>query len=168
MATSLSNQGVPGSVRVEQVVELLRASGARITTSRRILLRCLFDGAPHRSAEEISAEVQTLAPDVHISTIYRNLYELERLGVVVHSHLGHGPAIYHLASETHGHLVCEVCGSMVEAPGDFFDGLAAAAQHRYSFRIDPRHFAVLGQCANCSQAEEEGTDEAASLGPTLP
>jgi len=139
---------------VEQVLELLRASGARITTSRRLLLRCHFDGAPHRSAEELAAEVQVLAPDVHISTIYRNLYELERLGVVVHAHLGHGPAIYHLASETHGHLVCEVCGSMVEAPVDFFEGLALAARDRYGFGIDPRHFAVLGQCANCARAEE--------------
>lgn len=160
MATPPASQGIPGSVRVEQVVELLRASGARITTSRRILLRCLFNGSPHRSAEEISAEVQALAPDVHISTIYRNLYELERLGVVVHAHLGHGPAIYHLASETHGHLVCEVCGSMVEAPEDFFDGLAVAAQGSYGFKIDPRHFAVLGQCASCARAEEAGADEA--------
>jgi Fur family transcriptional regulator, ferric uptake regulator len=150
------NEKVPGSVRVEQVVELLRASGSRITTSRRILLRCLFDGAPHRSAEEIASEVQAIAPDVHISTVYRNLYELERLGVVVHAHLGHGPAIYHLATETHGHLVCEVCGAMVEAPGDFFEGLAKAADTRYGFSIDPRHFAVLGQCRSCAKARDEG------------
>ena len=106
----------PGSVRVEQVVELLRASGSRITSSRRILLRCLFDGAPHRSAEEIASEVQAIAPDVHISTIYRNLYELERLGVVVHAHLGPIPAMYHLTTETHGHLVCEVCGPWSRPP----------------------------------------------------
>jgi Fur family ferric uptake transcriptional regulator len=157
--TAAKNQGVPGSARVEEVVDLLRASGARITTSRRLLLGCLFDGAPHRSAEEIAAEVQVIAPDVHISTIYRNLSELERLGVVVHAHLGHGPAIYHLASETHGHLVCEVCGAMVEAPGDFFDGLAVAADNRYGFRIDPRHFAVLGQCVGCAKSQESGDDE---------
>lgn len=154
MAPTTANQGMPGSVRVEEVVELLRSSGARITTSRRLLLRCLFDGTPHRTAEELAAQVQVLAPDVHISTIYRNLYELERLGVVVHAHLGHGPAIYHLAEETHGHLVCEACGSMVEAPGDFFKGLAVAATKRYGFAIDPRHFAVLGQCDKCARDEE--------------
>jgi len=142
-----------GSARVEQVVDLLRSRGGRITTSRRLLLSCLFEGGPHRSAEQLAAEVQALAPDVHISTIYRNLYELERLGVVVHAHLGHGPAIYHLASESHGHLVCEVCGSMVEAPGDYFAGLAVAARSQYGFEIDPRHFAVLGQCAACAGAD---------------
>lgn len=138
--------------RVEKVLDLLRESGGRATTSRRVLLKCLFDDGPHRTAEELALEVQSVAPDVHLSTIYRNLDELERLGVVVHAHLGHGPATYHLASETHGHLVCEVCDAAVEAPEDFFFELMDAAAREYDFVIDPRHFAVLGRCAACAQA----------------
>lgn len=84
--------------RVEEVLDRLRETGGRATTSRRILLQCLFAEGPHRTAEELAEEVQRVAPDVHLSTIYRNLDELERLGVVVHAHLGHGPATYHLAS----------------------------------------------------------------------
>lgn len=135
---------------VEHALDLLRAHGGRITTSRRLLLQRLFETAEHRTAEELAAEVQSSAPDVHLSTIYRNLDELERLGVVVHAHLGHGPATYHLASDTHGHLVCESCGNMSEAPEAIFDQLAKAAKSNFGFRIDPRHFAVLGQCASCS------------------
>ncbi|HVC68856.1 MAG TPA: Fur family transcriptional regulator [Acidimicrobiales bacterium] len=140
------------SESVEQVLDLLRSHGSRVTTSRRLLLQCLFQDGVHRTAEELAAEVQTSAPDVHLSTIYRNLDELERLGVVVHAHLGHGPATYHLATETHGHLVCESCGAMLEAPQDFFDALARAAARDYGFTIDPRHFAVLGHCAACAPA----------------
>ncbi len=40
---------------------------------------------------------------MNISTIYRNLDQLVRLGVIDRSHLGGGPAAYHLASATHGH-----------------------------------------------------------------
>ncbi len=136
--------------RVEEVLDLLRESGGRATTSRRILLRCLFEEGPHRTAEELAEEVQRVAPDVHLSTIYRNLDELEHLGVVVHAHLGHGPATYHLASETHGHLVCEICGGTLEAPEGFFGELTSAAAREYNFVIDPRHFAVLGRCAGCA------------------
>ena len=136
---------------VEEVLERLRESGGRATTSRRILLRCLFDQGSHRTAEELAAEVQRVAPDVHLSTIYRNLDELERLGVIVHAHLGHGPATYHLASETHGHLVCEKCGGEMEAPEAFFRALTTAAKREYGFVIDPRHFAVLGHCAVCAE-----------------
>lgn len=125
-----------------------------MTTSRRQLLWCLYRDSTHRTAEEIAAEVQKTTPDVHLSTIYRNLEELERLGVVVHAHLGHGPATYHLASDTHGHLVCEACGATMEAPEKFFTSLSSAATREYDFEIDPRHFAVLGRCAGCRVAED--------------
>ena len=128
---------------VEKVLGLLRASGGRVTTSRRLLLGCLFEARGHRTAEELAAEVQASAPDVHLSTIYRNLDELEKLGVVVHAHLGHGPATYHLATETHGHLVCESCGTMLEAPEDLFGALARAAETDYGFRIDLHQEAIL-------------------------
>lgn len=137
--------------RVEEILELMRLNGGRVTTSRRLLLQCLFGGETHRTAEELLAEVQSRAPDVHLSTIYRNLEELERLGVVVHAHLGHGPAAYHLATATHGHLVCEACGSTFEAAAECFEALARAARQRYGFSIDPRHFAVLGTCAACQE-----------------
>src|SRR5271156_5158875 len=113
-AKNVGNKVTPESDRVEEVLDRLRESGGRATTSRRILLRCLFEKGPHRTAEELAEEVQRIAPDVHLSTIYRNLDELERLRVIVHAHLGHGPATYHLASETHGHLVCEACGREME------------------------------------------------------
>jgi len=113
----------------------------------------LFGAAGHRTAEELVAEIQAQAPDVSISTVYRNLEELERLGVVVHAHLGHGPATYHLATAAHGHLVCEKCGATIEVEDEFFRELAADAIRRYCFAIDPRHFAVLGICAGCEAGE---------------
>jgi len=138
------------SEMVDAVLALVRAQGGRVTTARRQLLEALFGAADHRTAEELAAEVQARAPDIHLSTIYRNLDELERLGVIVHTHLGHGPATYHLASSAHGHLVCERCGATLEAPEELFRGLSRAAQTRFGFSIDPRHFAVLGRCRDCS------------------
>jgi Fur family ferric uptake transcriptional regulator len=135
---------------VEGVLDMVRKHGGRITSSRRLLLRALFDSKGHRTAEDLAAEVQEQAPDIHLSTIYRNLDELERLGVIVHAHLGHGPATYHLASSAHGHFVCEECGQMIEAPDALFGGLARAAKAQFGFTIDPHHFAMLGRCATCS------------------
>lgn len=139
--------------QAEDAVERLRADGRRVTVPRRLLLRCLYQDASHRTAEDLAAQVHALAPDVHISTIYRNLDELERLGVVVHSHLGHGPAIYHLAAQAHGHLVCDACGTFIEAPAELFRAMTTSARARYGFQVDPRHFAVLGRCASCLAAK---------------
>jgi len=139
--------------RIEAVLARLRSNGGRITTARRLLLQILFQRGPHRTAEDIAREVHAVAPDVNLSTIYRNLDELERLGVIVHAHLGHGAAIYHLQSDAHGHLVCESCGAMAEAPAELFQAFAAAAHEKLGFVIDYRHFAVLGRCQQCHQAD---------------
>jgi len=134
---------------VEGVLDIVRKQGGRITSSRRLLLRALFESKRHHTAEDLAAEVQKNAPDIHLSTIYRNLDELERLGVIVHAHLGHGPATYHLAAAAHGHFVCEECGRMIEAPDALFGSLAKTVKDRFGFVIDPHHFAMLGRCANC-------------------
>jgi Fe2+ or Zn2+ uptake regulation protein len=144
---------VPG---VEEVLGLLRADGGRITTSRRLLVRTLVERQEHATAEELASLVHSEAPDVHLSTIYRNLDELERLGVVSHAHLGHGAATYHLSTAAHGHLVCEECGGMLEAPDELFDDFAALVAERYSFLLDSHHFAVIGRCAACSEAASSG------------
>lgn len=135
---------------VEDVLALVRSKGGRATASRRILLEVLFEAPEHLTAEELTRAVQERAPDVHLSTVYRNLEELEELGVVAHTHLGHGPATYQLASLAHAHFLCEHCGRSFEAPDELFAGLAVAARERLGFAIDPRHFAVLGRCRECS------------------
>jgi Fur family transcriptional regulator, ferric uptake regulator len=143
---------------VEEVLARVRSTGGRVTTPRRLLVRCLFEAAGHRTAEELAAEIQAQAPDVSLSTVYRNLEELERLGVVVHAHLGHGPATYHLASAAHGHLACEKCDTHVEVSDGFFADLRRRAIVEFGFAIDPRHFAVIGLCAAC-QAENEDFED---------
>ncbi len=141
----------PGASTVDQVLALLRAGGGRVTSSRRILLEVLFDADGHLTAEELAEAVQARAPDIHLSTIYRNLDELQRLGVVLHSHLGHGPATYQLAANAHAHFICEGCGAVVEAPVRLFSGLARSVKSDLGFVIDPRHFAILGRCSACAQ-----------------
>jgi Fe2+ or Zn2+ uptake regulation protein len=101
------------------------------------------------SAEALAEAVQERAPDVHLSTIYRNLEDLEELGVISHSHLGHGPSSYLLASHAHAHFICARCGTTIEAPDELFRGLARTARSTLGFTIDPHHFAILGTCARC-------------------
>jgi Fe2+ or Zn2+ uptake regulation protein len=139
---------------VDDVLQLVRARGGRVTESRRTLLEVLFEAGEHRSAEELAEAVQARAPDVHISTIYRNLEDLQRLGVVVHSHLGHGPAAYQLAALAHGHFICEQCGATLEAPDELFRGLAGTVRAKLGFAIDPHHFAMLGLCRACQERDD--------------
>lgn len=145
---------VPVTDPVELVLAELRRRGGRVTTARRLVLRALFERPGHRTApelaEDLAREVQAYGLDVHMSTIYRFLDELEELGVVSHSHLGHGPAVYDVSPVGHFHLVCERCGAVTESPDALLATLARSLKARYGFSIDAHHFAMAGRCKECS------------------
>lgn len=139
--------------RVEALLGRLRRGGGRITNSRRALLEALVGSAGHHlTAQDLAEAVQRAAPDVHLSTVYRALESLEEKGIVAHTHLGHGRAVYHLADEPHQHLVCERCQAVVEVPDDVFTELAGTLERAYGFVVGAHHFAVVGRCASCAAA----------------
>lgn len=135
---------------VEDAVELIRAAGGRVTGVRRELLRLLFQADRMRSAEEFGDAIAKRLPDVAPSTVYRNLEELEQLGLVIHAHLGHGAAGYQLAWRASAYLHCERCGEILSVPTAYFDQLRDTAEAELGFVIDPSHFAVLGRCSACA------------------
>ena len=143
---------MPVREQAEPILGLLRARGGRVTTCRRAILETFLGVGGHVTAEALTARVQANQPDVHESTVYRFLDELERLGVVDHVHLGHGPAVYHLASDAHHHLVCDKCGAVEEVPDALFAELRAQLKDDYGFQLEPRHFAVTGRCKACAPA----------------
>ena len=134
---------------IDDVLAGLRERGGRTTLARRLLLGALFRDRRHRSAEELAAEVRDQAPDVNISTIYRNLDELARLGLVSRSYLGGRPVTYHLASASHGHLVCDQCGSTTEVPAELFRDVARRLAAEYGHTAGPHQFCITGRCAHC-------------------
>ncbi|MBA2751989.1 MAG: transcriptional repressor [Actinobacteria bacterium] len=138
------------SDRLERILKMFRDRGGRVTTPRRAIITALLQAGNHVTADELTDTVQTAHPDVHTSTIYRCLGSLEELGVVDHVHLGHGRAVYHLADESHQHLVCESCGTVVEVPDKVFATLAKGVHKQFGFLVQPRHFAVSGRCRSCA------------------
>src|ERR1700730_18951650 len=104
----------------------LRARGYRVTPQRQLVLAAVTK-LEHATPEEIWADVQQTASGVNISTIYRALELLEQLGLVTHTHLGHGAPRYHLADEAeHIHLVCSQCGRVTQGGPGAVDALVAA------------------------------------------
>jgi Fur family transcriptional regulator, ferric uptake regulator len=140
------------TARRDRIVSSIRDQGGRVTTARRALVTALVEAPGHVTAEDLATLVQRAQPDVHLSTIYRSLDALERIGVVDHVHLGHGRAVYHLTDEPHQHLVCDVCGAVVEVPDATFADLGDTLRRTYGFTIRPSHFAVLGRCRACSRS----------------
>jgi Fur family transcriptional regulator, ferric uptake regulator len=127
----------------------LRASGYRVTPQRQLVLEAVTK-LNHASPEDIFAEVHQKASGVNVSTIYRTLELLEHLGLVTHTHLGHGAPRYHLAAEAqHVHLVCRACGRVTELSPEAAQPLVSTLEKEHGFQTDVGHLTVYGICRDC-------------------
>jgi Fur family transcriptional regulator, ferric uptake regulator len=134
----------------------LRARGYRVTPQRQLVLAAVTK-LEHATPEEIWADVQQTASGVNISTIYRALELLEQLGLVTHTHLGHGAPSYHLAAEAeHVHLVCSECGRITQIPPGAVEPLVSALERNHGFQTDVGHLTVFGRCDSCRAGAPAG------------
>jgi Fur family transcriptional regulator, ferric uptake regulator len=126
--------GAPKALR-----KTLHERGMRMTPQRQLVLDA----------------VQVTAPTVNITTVYRTLDLLDRLGLVRHTHLGHGAPNYSVDAHEHVHLVCHRCGQVDEVPCGLLSPLGGTLRDRYGFELDASHLALSGTCRECLSALKE-------------
>ena len=140
----------------EQWVADLRARGYRLTPQRQLVLQAVAE-LGHATPEDIVTAVRRTATGVNISTVYRTLELLEELGLVTHTHLGHGPPTYHAATDDdHVHLVCRVCGTVAETSPTLVEGVVRALAENEGFVADVGHLAIFGTCRSCAASPGDG------------
>lgn len=128
----------------------LRARGYRLTPQRQLVLEAVAE-LGHGTPEEIAQAVRRTAAAVNISTVYRTLELLEELGLVHHTHLGHGAPAYSVTSDDdHLHLVCRDCGVVEEVDSSVVAGVVQRLSAERGFCVDVGHFALFGTCRACS------------------
>jgi Fur family transcriptional regulator, ferric uptake regulator len=129
--------------------DTLRASGYRVTPQRQLVLEAVTK-LEHATPEEIFADIHQTARGVNVSTVYRTLELLEQVGLVTHTHLGHGAPVYHLAAEAqHVHLVCRDCEKVIQVDPAAVGSLVTALDDEFGFETDVGHLTVFGRCADC-------------------
>src|SRR5207344_566826 len=122
----------------------LRARGLRMTPKRDDVLQAVRR-LRHATPEQVSGAV----PGIDVTTVYRTLELLEEIGLVRHTHLGHGAPSFRPAEDDHVHVVCHACGRVVDAPRDLTDALAERLERDHGFVLDRAHFTVFGRCQDC-------------------
>lgn len=144
---------VPVHITAGKLIDALSGEGYRITNARRAVCEVLASSHDeHLSAADIysRAKAQT-GTRLDRSTVYRTLEALEDSGLLTHSHLGHGPSVYHLAEDGgHQHLVCLRCGKTFTLPEDETRRLVESIARSTGFVLDASHFALSGLCVDCS------------------
>ena len=136
----------------KSIMGKLSKQGYRMTPQRVMILSVIEESNHHISAEEIYAQVTAKYPRVNISTVYRTLELLKRLGLIYEIDLGEGRTRYHSESKGHHHhLVCQKCGAVIDISESVLFPLQAVLLQAFNFSADLRHIAIFGLCENCRQ-----------------
>jgi Fur family ferric uptake transcriptional regulator len=137
-----------------------------MTASREAILNILAQSTEHLSAEDIYIKVHTKKPSIGLTTVYRTLELLVRIGMVAKFDFGDGRARFELLQgptsvKYHHHLVCMGCGRIIEYSDFINDELSVLEliqgklAKKYDFIITNHLVQYCGLCAKCV-AEKRG------------
>lgn len=138
-----------------------RGSGSRWTASREAILNLLSRTSKHLSAKEIYRSLFRIYPGIGLTTVYRTLDVLEKMGYLNKIPLGTGENKYELITNSsrnhHHHLICTQCGKVIDYT-DFVDEeleLIKKTEQRlkkkHGFKITDHNFEFYGICKECQK-----------------
>lgn len=136
----------------------LRKAGLKITLPRVKILE-LLENSPihHMSAEDVYKALLEQGEDVGLATVYRVLTQFETAGIVERHHFEGGHSVFELKdSDHHDHIVCVVCGKVVEFKDDIIEERQLAKAKELGFRLTGHSLQLYGQCDRPECQEKAG------------
>jgi Fe2+ or Zn2+ uptake regulation protein len=134
----------------EQLTDLFREQGLRVTPQRQVIFRLLHGDDAHPTVESLYERARTEMPTMSMKTVYQTVHDLAALGEVDVLDLGTGSLrVDPNVEDTHHHLVCVSCGRVRDVPVDF-DGLRVPSRYRHDFTIDTVQVIFRGRCDDCA------------------
>ena len=131
-------------------IESLHKLGYRLTPQRIMVLEAVEQADSHISADEIFTQVLSRYPHMNVSTVYRTLELLEKLGLVTKTDLGDGRVRYHSIQDGHHHhLLCQKCGAIINVEESMLSPLWAEIRQQHDFEVNMKHLAFFGLCSSC-------------------
>ena len=124
--------------------------GLRLTPQRDVLHRVLSGASGHQTADELVQGVREVLPTVSHATVYRNLQELVREGLIRTLDRAGAAAQFEVNPDEHHHFVCRKCGQVWDV---YLSSVDVRVNRRRTaiegFQIDRREVQLHGLCANC-------------------
>ncbi len=131
----------------------------RWTAPREAILQLLSGSAKHMSAKEIFTVIHRHYPGIGMTTVYRTMDLLHRMGLIHKFAAGDGHSRYEFAAdetkEHHHHLICTNCGKIIDY-SEFVDEELALVRKieenlskKYNFEIADHNIEFVGLCPRC-------------------
>lgn len=131
--------------------EYLGKHGLKVTQQREVILDEFLSAGSHLSTEELYRTIREKNPHIGYATVHRTLKLLAESGLAAPRHFGDGHTRYECSSEEqhHDHLICTVCGAIVEFENPGIERLQEQVAAKHGFVIEQHRLEIYGRCAAC-------------------
>jgi len=146
----------------QQFLAWLKGRGQRVTGERLALFEEIFSQHGHIDAEALLAAMQARGSKISRATVYRNLDLLVECGLARKQQLGSRRFLYeHVhGGQHHDHLVCTVCGRVVEFVSPGIAALQTEICRAHGFVPSHHTLQISGLCNRCEEARCQEAQEA--------
>ncbi|MCI2974481.1 MAG: transcriptional repressor [Ferrimicrobium sp.] len=133
----------------EQLIQLLRANGLRVTAVRVAVLVAL-DSHPHATTEAIIHQVSIDLGSVSPQAVYNALGAFARVGVVRRIEPAGSVPLYELrVQDNHHHVVCRGCGVIQDVDCAVGERPCLTPSQAHGFILDEAEVTYWGVCPRC-------------------
>ncbi|MDO5769755.1 MAG: ferric iron uptake transcriptional regulator [Psychrobacter sp.] len=130
----------------------LRKAGLKVTLPRIKILELLERAEHHHmSAEEVYKALIEQGEDVGLATVYRVLTQFEQAGIVERHNFENNLSVFEIMQdEHHDHLVCDVCGKIIEFHNAIIEAEQLRVAEEYGFKLSGHSLVMNGVCSDAA------------------
>ena len=135
---------------VDQLTELFRQQGLRVTPQRQAIFGLLHGDDRHPTVESIYDAARAQMPTISLKTVYQTVNDLAAMGEVVLLDLGTGSSrVDPNIEDEHHHLICTRCGKVRDVPLDLPD-VRLPPRYGRGFSVSAVEVNFRGLCDECA------------------
>jgi Fur family transcriptional regulator, ferric uptake regulator len=135
----------------ELLKQYIKENNLRSTTERNNILSEILNLPGHFNAEELYKTLKRKNERIVLATVYNTLDLLVSAGILAKYRLGADHTYYEKAIDKpgHHHLVCLMCGEIIEFVADPLSDYEMRIAKKNNFQIQNSTHQIFGKCQKC-------------------
>ena len=141
----------PAVQELRAFLDFLRKKDLKFTSQRELILKAVFTGHRHFTADQLFEEVRRKDRTISRATVYRTLALLAEANLVEANDFDRGQLFYErkFGYEHHDHLICIDCGKIIEFKNQEIERIQDQVTQGYAFKPLYHRHQIFGQCHGC-------------------
>jgi Fur family transcriptional regulator, ferric uptake regulator len=135
----------------------LHEKGWRLTPQREVILKVFqeLESGKHLSAEDLQGVLDSQGHQISLSTIYRTVKMMSRMGILRELELAEGHKHYEINQPSphhHHHLICVSCNNTIEFRNDSVLKIGDKTAKKEGYHLLDCQMTIHAVCPTCQRA----------------